>query len=368
MRPTASDSGACHCGSRTRGGLALWRTHPHARWKRRNWPCPSQLKTARCPGSEPTNGSLTRCTSSTRRTPTASTRSGGTSSARTSARRSRAPSARPRSATLQPTAPGGSTRHGHGVHRRTQAPPLRQHAEAKAEKQAEPKPEDRKNEQGRQKTEQDRAHEADEDQKTKPSSKAQSQKDTTKSKRPARAPHEQRQADARRTPEKKAGGGGRATSRRYTVLKGAPARTVREHGRQPHRPDRHQRALGAGEAAVGQPHRHQQPPRPRPRRQGVLHPPDRLRAGQGAEDDARDERRLRRGRRQAQPDHAGPHQPRPGHRPAEARRHPPAARAEHQGRGDDGLRALLDRLRGARPQGAQRQARRSPTSRAPRSA
>ena len=51
-----------------------------------------------------------------------------------------------------------------------------------------------------------------------------------------------------------------------------------------------------------------------------------------------------------------------------ARRHPPAPRAEHQGRGDDGLRALLDRLRGPGPQGPQRQARRSPTSRAPRSA
>ena len=60
----------------------------------------------------------------------------------------------------------------------------------------------------------------------------------------------------------------------------------------------------AGQAAVGQPHRHQQPPRPRPRRQGVVHPPDRLRADQGAQGDAGDERRLRHRRRQAQPGHS----------------------------------------------------------------
>ena len=59
--------------------------------------------------------------------------------------------------------------------------------------------------------------------------------------------------------------------------------------------------------------------------------------------DAGDERRLRRRRRQAQPDHAGPHQPRPGDRPAEARRHPPAAGAAHQGRRDDGLRGASGR-------------------------
>ena len=68
----------------------------------------------------------------------------------------------------------------------------------------------------------------------------------------------------------------------------------REHGRLADRADRHLGALGAGQAALGQPHRHQQPPRPRPRRQGLLHPPDRLRAGQGAQGDAGDERRLRR--------------------------------------------------------------------------
>ena len=51
----------------------------------------------------------------------------------------------------------------------------------------------------------------------------------------------------------------------------------------------------------------------------------------------------------------------------EARRHPSAAGAVDQGRRDDGLRGVLDGLRGHRPQGARRQARRSRTSRAPRS-
>ena len=67
-----------------------------------------------------------------------------------------------------------------------------------------------------------------------------------------------------------------------------------EHGRLARRADRDLGAVGAGEAALGQPGRHQQPPRPRPRRQGVVHPHHRLRPGQGAARDARDERRLRR--------------------------------------------------------------------------
>ena len=65
------------------------------------------------------------------------------------------------------------------------------------------------------------------------------------------------------------------------------------------RADRDQRARGPGQAAGRQPHRDQQPPRPRPRRQGVVHPPDRLRAGPGARRHPGDEQRLRRGRRQA---------------------------------------------------------------------
>ncbi len=54
-----------------------------------------------------------------------------------------------------------------------------------------------------------------------------------------------------------------------------------------------------GQAAGRQPDRDQQPPGPRPRRQGLLHPPDRLRGRQGAGRRPGDERLLRRGRRQA---------------------------------------------------------------------
>ena len=67
-----------------------------------------------------------------------------------------------------------------------------------------------------------------------------------------------------------------------------------------------------------QPHRHQQPPQARPRRQGVVHPPHRLRHDQGAQGDAGDELLLRRGRRQAHARQARAHQLRPRHRPAEA--------------------------------------------------
>ena len=69
-----------------------------------------------------------------------------------------------------------------------------------------------------------------------------------------------------------------------------------------------------------------------------------------------DERRLRHRRRQAQPGPAGAHQPRPGHRHAEARRHPPAAGALDQGRREDGLRGVLDGVRGHRAQGPRQQA------------
>ena len=51
---------------------------------------------------------------------------------------------------------------------------------------------------------------------------------------------------------------------------------------------------------------------------------------------------------------AGSHQPGPGDRPAQARRHPTAAGALHQGRRVDGLRGLLDGVRGDRAQGARR--------------
>ena len=159
----------------------------------------------------------------------------------------------------------------------------------------------------------------------------------------------------------------RATSRSNRAAR-RPGPHRGQHGRLAHRAHRHLGALGARSSCCGTTARHQQPPRPGPRRQGLLHPPHRLRPDPGPAGDAGDERRLRRRRRQAQPDHAGPHQPRPGHRRPEVGRHPPAAGAVDQGRRGDGLRGVLDRLRGHRPQGARRQAARSPTSRARRSA
>ncbi len=93
------------------------------------------------------------------------------------------------------------------------------------------------------------------------------------------------------------------------------------------RADRDERAHRAGEADDRQPHRHQQPPEARPRRQGLVHPPDRVGDGAGAQGLPEPERLLRRARRQAERRRARPHQPRHRDRPAEARRHPLAARA-----------------------------------------
>ena len=56
--------------------------------------------------------------------------------------------------------------------------------------------------------------------------------------------------------------------------------------------DRDQRARRPGQAAHRQPRRHQQPPEALPRRQGLLHPPHRLRPGQGPGRHAGDEQRL----------------------------------------------------------------------------
>ena len=54
-----------------------------------------------------------------------------------------------------------------------------------------------------------------------------------------------------------------------------------QHGGVARGSHRHQRARRPGQAARGQPHHHQQPAVPDHRRQGQLHPPDRLRRGQG---------------------------------------------------------------------------------------
>ena len=91
---------------------------------------------------------------------------------------------------------------------------------------------------------------------------------------------------------------------RAAPLRGAGRPGRRQHGDQPDRPDRDQRAGRAGQAADRQPGRRQQPPGPQPRRQGLVHPPHRLRRGQGRHGDAGDEPRLRRDRRQALGRHA----------------------------------------------------------------
>ena len=82
-----------------------------------------------------------------------------------------------------------------------------------------------------------------------------------------------------------------------------PARRRRAHGRQhggqPDGADRDQRPRRSGQAADRQPDRDQQSPGARPRRQDLLHPPDRLRGRARAGGRAGDELLLRRGRRQA---------------------------------------------------------------------
>ena len=278
--------GVLHCGSLERGVLALSGTHTHARWKRRDWPWPSRRKTARCRHSEPTNGSLTRCTSATRRTPTASTRSGGTSSARTSAadryvdrdvvhlagrqRPAAAPTARSTESTGAPK-------------RRPAAEQPQSGKQPRSPSRSQPRrrPETEKS---TQKTEQ-----KSEKQDAEKSDQARDKDETTKAE--SKTHGQGRQADAQGAPSRS-----RSPRRRdeptYTVLKGAPARTAQNMEASLTVPTATSVRGGPGQAAEGQPHRHQQPPRARPRRQGVLHPPDRLRAGQGAQGDAGDERRL----------------------------------------------------------------------------
>ena len=152
-------------------------------------------------------------------------------------------------------------------------------------------------------------------------------------------------------------GGRRAAGRRRREQAPRRRRPHRaEHGGQPRRAHRHERPRRARQAAHRQPDRHQQPPAARAGREDLLHPPDRLRGGPGGQGAPRDERLVRRGRRQAGPRHAASREPRPGHRPQGQGRQPPAARAQHQGRRGDGLPPVLDGVRGRGPQGAQRQA------------
>ena len=142
---------------------------------------------------------------------------------------------------------------------------------------------------------------------------------------------------------------------------GAPRRASpnrQEHGHLAVGADRDQRPLAAGEAADRPARGDQQPSAPGPRRQGLLHPPHRLRDGAGAQDPPGDEHRLRRDRRQAHHGGAGPRQPRPGHRHAEAGRHPAAAGPQHQELRDAGLRPVLVRVRADGQEGPRRSAHR----------
>ena len=66
--------------------------------------------------------------------------------------------------------------------------------------------------------------------------------------------------------------GVRPARRRPSDPCAAPRPRRHQHGGQPRGPDRHQRARRPGQAADRQPHRHQQPPRARPRRQGLASP------------------------------------------------------------------------------------------------
>ena len=228
------------------------------------------------PTSEPTSGSSTRCTTSTRRT-----------------RAALRPSGR---STSRPTAQQEQRYAGH--HHRRQGPPVRAgpaglHEDGRAEA-AEPRPS------------RGQAGRAQDDE---PGGRAQGRAEAARAEvRPGGRPRSPSRARPRpppsrpRAPRSPVAKDPRpprrpppATSRRYTVLRGAPAAHREEHGRLADRARPRRRcARVPGQAAVGQPHRHQQPPRPRPRRQGVVHPPHRLRAGQGAQVDAGDERRLRR--------------------------------------------------------------------------
>ena len=102
----------------------------------------------------------------------------------------------------------------------------------------------------------------------------------TRQRPPPRARREAGQAPSRRAAPKPAV---RRTDERQNVpLRGVAARIAQNMDDLAPGADGDQRPRGAGEAARRQPHRDQQPPRPRPRRQGQLHPPHRLRDGEGA--------------------------------------------------------------------------------------
>ena len=125
-----------------------------------------------------------------------------------------------------------------------------------------------------------------------------------------------------------------------------------EHGGEPRGAHRDLGAHHPRKADHGQPRGHQQPPRAHARRQGELHAPHRLRDRRGARRVPRDERRVRARGRQARDVHAGARQLWACGRPREGRRLASAAGAEHQGRGPNGLRPVLARVRRPHQEGS----------------
>ena len=154
-------------------------------------------------------------------------------------------------------------------------------------------------------------------------------------------------------------GGPRTGARRRRRDAGAARRRGRgreEHVRVAGGADRDQRAGHPGQADDRQPDRHQQPPQAHPRRQDLLHAPDRLRVGAGGQEVPEHEPPLRRGGRQAERGHPTARQPRAGDRPAGQGRQPSARGRRHQGLRDHAFRPVHRRLRGHRAAGPRRQA------------
>ena len=147
-----------------------------------------------------------------------------------------------------PTAPQGSPgceqRHGEGVHRRPQEPPLRRPSSTKAEK-PEPSPEASRSQQAR--DQEDRAEEGGDEARgpgphrtrTRPATRAPQSK-------AARAPASRRPKEAEKKQEA-------AATDEPTVHRpqGRPGPHRAEHGRQPDRPDGDQRPVGARSSCCG---------------------------------------------------------------------------------------------------------------------
>ena len=171
-------------------------------------------------------------------------------------------------------------------------------------------------------------------------------------KAPAKAPHRRtrqgrggaRQTEAVPSPGTRRGLGGAGAARRG-------GRGGQEHVGVAGGADRDERAGHPGQAVDRQPRRHQQPPQAHSRRQDLVHPPDRLRAGAGGQEVPEHEPPLRRGRRQAQRRDPRTRQPRARHRPAGQGRQPSTGRGGHQAHRNDAVRPVPRRLRGHRAAG-----------------